>query len=225
MTTDSSVLACRIPWTEEPGRLQSIGLHRVRHNWSHHLAHMHTECKKSATTCRGSMREATYTRYVNSGDWTREHMSASLKFHSLKVRIGDLLYHKGTIFSPSLLVCLCTQTLFPSNKHFTCFTSFHLFVEIRFYQQARALSLAADSRGLVDRTQCCPFQSLAGNKNSASRHCWPRPLQISERGGRERGEITGADERGGRNEVSKKNIFHWQGLPPFTDGIRILSKL
>ena len=28
--THSSILACRIPWTEEPGRLQPIGLHRVR---------------------------------------------------------------------------------------------------------------------------------------------------------------------------------------------------
>ena len=27
--THSSVLAWRIPWTEEPGRLQSIGSHRV----------------------------------------------------------------------------------------------------------------------------------------------------------------------------------------------------
>jgi hypothetical protein len=27
MATHSSVLAWRIPWTEEPGRLQSIGLH------------------------------------------------------------------------------------------------------------------------------------------------------------------------------------------------------
>ena len=34
MATHSSILACRIPWTEEPGRLQSIGLHRVRHNWA-----------------------------------------------------------------------------------------------------------------------------------------------------------------------------------------------
>ena len=25
MTTHSSILACRIPWTEEPGRLQSMG--------------------------------------------------------------------------------------------------------------------------------------------------------------------------------------------------------
>ena len=30
--TYSSILGWRIPWTEEPGRLQSTGLHRVRHN-------------------------------------------------------------------------------------------------------------------------------------------------------------------------------------------------
>ena len=28
----SSVLAWKIPWTEDPGGLQSKGLHRVRHN-------------------------------------------------------------------------------------------------------------------------------------------------------------------------------------------------
>ena len=32
MTTHSSVLAGRIPWTEEPGRLQSMGSQRVRHD-------------------------------------------------------------------------------------------------------------------------------------------------------------------------------------------------
>ena len=30
MATYSSILAWEIPWTEEPGRLQSIGLQRVR---------------------------------------------------------------------------------------------------------------------------------------------------------------------------------------------------
>ena len=29
--THSSILAQRIPWTEEPGGLQSMGLQRVRH--------------------------------------------------------------------------------------------------------------------------------------------------------------------------------------------------
>ena len=32
MAPHSSILAWRIPWTEEPGGLQSMGLHRVRHN-------------------------------------------------------------------------------------------------------------------------------------------------------------------------------------------------
>ena len=32
MTTYSSILAWRIPWTEEPGGLQSMGLQRVRHD-------------------------------------------------------------------------------------------------------------------------------------------------------------------------------------------------
>ena len=33
MVTHSSVLAWRIQWTEEPGRLQSMRLQRVRHDW------------------------------------------------------------------------------------------------------------------------------------------------------------------------------------------------
>ena len=32
MATHSSILAWRIPWTVEPGGLQSIGSQRVRHN-------------------------------------------------------------------------------------------------------------------------------------------------------------------------------------------------
>ena len=32
MVTHASILAWRIPWTEEPDRLQSIGLHRAGHD-------------------------------------------------------------------------------------------------------------------------------------------------------------------------------------------------
>ena len=34
MATHSSILAWKIPWTEEPGGLKSKGLQRVRHNWA-----------------------------------------------------------------------------------------------------------------------------------------------------------------------------------------------
>ena len=32
MATHSSVLEWRMPWTEEPGRIQSMGLQRIRHD-------------------------------------------------------------------------------------------------------------------------------------------------------------------------------------------------
>ena len=45
MATHSSILAWRIPWTEEPGGLQSMGSQRVRHDWTtntHTHTHRHT---------------------------------------------------------------------------------------------------------------------------------------------------------------------------------------
>ena len=38
MATHSSILAWRIPWTEEPCRLQSMGSQRVGHNWATSLS-------------------------------------------------------------------------------------------------------------------------------------------------------------------------------------------
>ena len=34
MATHSSILAWKIPWTEESGRVQSMGSQRVRHHWA-----------------------------------------------------------------------------------------------------------------------------------------------------------------------------------------------
>ena len=45
MATFSSILTWRIPWTEEPGGLQSMGSQRVWHNWmtnTHTHTHIHT---------------------------------------------------------------------------------------------------------------------------------------------------------------------------------------
>ena len=45
--THSSILTWKIPWTEEPGRLQSLRLQRVKHDWatltSLHFFHFHQE--------------------------------------------------------------------------------------------------------------------------------------------------------------------------------------
>ena len=39
MATHSSILALKMPWTEEPGGLQSMGLQRVGHDWVTKHAH------------------------------------------------------------------------------------------------------------------------------------------------------------------------------------------
>ena len=43
MAIYSSILAWRIPWAEEPGRLQSMGSHRVGHDLAT-LTHRHLGC-------------------------------------------------------------------------------------------------------------------------------------------------------------------------------------
>ena len=45
MAAHSSILAWRIPWTEEPDRLQSTELQGIGHNWSD-LAHTHADTKE-----------------------------------------------------------------------------------------------------------------------------------------------------------------------------------
>ena len=48
MTPHSSTLAWKIPWTEEPGRLQSMGSLRVRHDFTFTF-HFHALEKEMAT--------------------------------------------------------------------------------------------------------------------------------------------------------------------------------
>ena len=50
MATHSSTLAWKIPWMEEPGKLQSMGLQRVRHDWPTSLVHSEMVLGLSAFT-------------------------------------------------------------------------------------------------------------------------------------------------------------------------------
>ena len=57
MATHSSILAWEIPWTEEPGGLQSMGSQRVRHN-------LETKNKNNSVIQDWL---STYTRTLQSG--------------------------------------------------------------------------------------------------------------------------------------------------------------
>ena len=44
MATPFSILAGKIPWTEEPDRLQSVGSQRAGHDWAYTHERMSTSC-------------------------------------------------------------------------------------------------------------------------------------------------------------------------------------
>ena len=46
MATRSTILAWKIPWAEEPGRLQSMGLKRVRHDFTFTFTFTFMHCRK-----------------------------------------------------------------------------------------------------------------------------------------------------------------------------------
>ena len=47
MATHSSIPAWRIPWREEPGRLQSMGSQRIGHDWATSFFHFDTQFIKN----------------------------------------------------------------------------------------------------------------------------------------------------------------------------------
>ena len=47
MATHSSILAWKIPWTKEPGELESMGLQRVLHDWATSLESKPNLCSQS----------------------------------------------------------------------------------------------------------------------------------------------------------------------------------
>ena len=66
MATHSSVLAWKIPWTEDPGRLQSMGSQRVGHDWASLLSFFPRGfllCRICAGHCLETLESILYSRW------------------------------------------------------------------------------------------------------------------------------------------------------------------
>ena len=88
MATHSSILAWKIPWTEEPGGLQSMGLQRVGHDWA--CTHMHARAHTHTHT------HALFLKFICTVVGSKLHFL-------LKVNIS-LYVHATICFSISLLM-------------------------------------------------------------------------------------------------------------------------
>ena len=79
VATHSSILAWRIPWTEEPGGLQSMGSWRVWHDWRDLSIHsMPTGVAPSSHCSRDASKWKRHSSHTQEGT-NRDHAAAMLK--------------------------------------------------------------------------------------------------------------------------------------------------
>ena len=94
---NSSILAWRIPWTEEPGKLQSMGLLTIRHDWvtEHRHSTKHTINKRVLIFCAYHLPDKTQ----NCTIWTRLKLKINIYIHKLlKSKIILYFTYYCTIF-------------------------------------------------------------------------------------------------------------------------------
>ena len=83
MATHSSVLAWRSPWTEEPGRLQSRGSQRVRHDWATRYSTAQTSRQSLVLIIHGYLGTRFIWRLGFPRHW-KEKDTEDLRFRSLE---------------------------------------------------------------------------------------------------------------------------------------------
>ena len=100
MATHSSTLAWKIPWTEEPGRLQSMGSLRAGHDWASSLSvftfmHWRRKCNPLQCSCLENPRDGGAWWAAISGvaqTWTQlKQLSSSSSSSSRSTELGTLL--------------------------------------------------------------------------------------------------------------------------------------
>ena len=69
MAIHSSTIAWRIPWTEEPGRLQSMGSQRVGHNWVTSLSFPFGWSGRGSGPSSAGLRRSSLEKGVVTGVW------------------------------------------------------------------------------------------------------------------------------------------------------------
>ena len=111
MATHSSTLAWKIPWTEEPGKLQSVGSPKVRHDWATLLLTVYFGEE-------AAIRLAFHKYFLPV---------CVLSFHSLEVQLIDSLFH-------GLCFCYYFKNSFPylRSSRFSPMLSSKSFIVLHF---------------------------------------------------------------------------------------------
>ena len=113
MATHSSILDWRIPWTEEPGRLQSMGLQRVGHDWA---INTHTPCPVNVPLCLAQ--SLNKRNYYGANLWkdTAFHQGAKNPHITWSLLIGKLLCEVWILCLVLILSQLPVLTRIPDSR-------------------------------------------------------------------------------------------------------------
>ena len=128
MATHSSILAWKMPWTEEPGGLQSMGLQRVRYNWVHVSLHKHTHTHTLPFTwkLRGHYKVINWPNSIllylkeeggpGRGGEVRNHLFSGTVRHTLNKLAHDILYG-CSLWHPKRIIIVTSVITDHSNKY------------------------------------------------------------------------------------------------------------
>ena len=128
MATQSCILAWKIPWTEEPGGLQSMGFQRVRHNWAteHMLTQTHV-CKTLKNFyCSWFTMLCYFLVYAKWISYTHIHSFFSSVQSLIRVRLFAIPWtaaHQASLSinnSCNLLKLMSIELVMPSNHLILC---------------------------------------------------------------------------------------------------------
>ena len=114
--THSSILAWRIPWTEESGRLQSTGFHRVGHDWA-------TNMFTSVYYYKWITHIISFNLYKSQQNYDKDIYIISIS-QCISEKLSNLLW--GTLARASIWLWVCLTPSFhpywlPQYEHYkTC---------------------------------------------------------------------------------------------------------
>ena len=134
MAPHSSTLAWKIPWMEEPGRLQSLGSLRVRHNWATWLSlftFMHWRRKWQPTPVFLPGESQGWRSLVGSRLWGRTELDTLNRLSSSSsnsMLSSDLLaVFPWFLFLPSACFSASWTVVFPFHVFQLCYGFFFFF--------------------------------------------------------------------------------------------------
>ena len=171
MTTHSSILAWRTPWTEEPGRLQFMGSQRVRHDWATNTWGFPGGTSKEPACQRRTCKRRRFDPWVGNILWRRKRQPTPVSLP------GESHGQIQTIQTRGLgKVCKvsCCGHYFTSRLIFTCTVQQRGGPEAHISSVLSTQTFPWISRGL------CPHTSLSILLLPSAPHCKFKGIAVVE---------------------------------------------